>query len=148
MGQLYISKKVDFDAAHFLPYHSGKCHKMHGHRWTVEIMVTRSINEIPDGPEKGMVVDYSVLKNFLNKYVVGKLDHRVINDVLFNPTAENISEYIAEQWYIFAAIGLHNDIKLAAVKVWETPDSKAIWMNEPEIDRGNNSLNMIEGEIK
>ena len=31
--------KDHFDAAHFLPWHEGKCKNLHGHRWEVEVII-------------------------------------------------------------------------------------------------------------
>jgi len=114
---MIVSKKVSFDAAHFLPNYEGKCKNLHGHHWVVEVAVSGSIME-----EHGFVVDFSRLKNWLVENVVGEFDHTLLNGRLENPTAENIALAIKEQfedtgWSISA------DIKLAWIKVWETEDS-------------------------
>ena len=34
---MIIGKTFTFEAAHWLPHHPGKCWKLHGHTWTVEV---------------------------------------------------------------------------------------------------------------
>ena len=63
-----IYKKCQFDAAHRLLSHSGKCKNMHGHTWTVEIWIAGDRNE------HGMVEDF----NTIEKYIEDKYDHRAI----------------------------------------------------------------------
>lgn len=114
---MIVSKKVSFDAAHFLPNYVGKCNQMHGHHWVVELAVEGSVME-----EHGFVVDFSRLKSWLEDYVVGEFDHTLLNDKISNPTAENLALYVKEK---FNEIGwsISGDIKLAWIKVWETEDS-------------------------
>jgi len=54
-----LVKKFSFDAAHLLPNYSGKCGRLHGHHWVVEVGVSGEIGE------NGMVVDLVVLKQAL-----------------------------------------------------------------------------------
>ncbi len=71
----------------------GKCNNPfgHGHTYTLEVTV-----EGPVDPEKGWVVDFSVLKHVVDERVVRKCDCRNLNsDVDFLrgviPTAENLA---------------------------------------------------------
>jgi len=116
---MLVVKRTSFDAAHFLPKYEGKCKNMHGHRWTVELGVEGPVN-----PWTGMVVDFTELKYFLKVKVVEVFDHKVVNDVVENPTAENIVAYIGEAWENWLRKGYQ---ELALVRVWETEDSYAEW---------------------
>jgi len=75
---------VTFDAAHQLDEHEGKCRKLHGHRFKVEVTVGGRLNK------KLMVFDFGIVKKVLREEIVDKLDHQFLNDV-FNtsmPTCE------------------------------------------------------------
>ena len=76
-----------FDSAHYLPGHPGKCAWMHGHRWEVKVVIQTT--KLDDA---GMVVDFGDIKNVINE-----LDHKELNDVMDNPTAENIAEGLWQQ---------------------------------------------------
>ncbi len=114
---MIVAKKVSFDAAHFLPDYDGKCKEVHGHHWEVELGVEGEVN-----PETGMVVDFNILNAFLREKVVNKFDHILINNLLENPTAENIAERIRLSWDLWAEENCLA-VKLAFIVVWETEDS-------------------------
>lgn len=123
---LIVSKKTGFDAAHFLPFYKGKCANTHGHHWEVEIGVTGSINL-----DDGMVIDFTELKGFL-QWIEDKFDHKLINDIIANPTAENILLFIKEEAQIRVNTpgscgGFSRWVKLEFIKVWETKDSCVEW---------------------
>ena len=111
-----------FDAAHFLRGYTGKCAKVHGHTWQVEIRVQgEKLNEC------GMLVDFAFLKEKLKK-IIGTLDHSLINDLDYfttiSPTAENISVYIAHK---FQEMMKDVSVKICSVTVWESPRAAAIY---------------------
>lgn len=111
-----------FDAAHFLKNYQGKCAKIHGHTWEVEVKIQgKELDQI------GMMVDFSILKKNL-KEIVEKLDHILINDLLHfqetNPTAENISAYIGNE---LAGLIKTYPVKLFSVTVWESPRAAATY---------------------
>jgi len=121
--KMLVCKKVSFDAAHFLPNYSGKCANMHGHRWIVELAIEGEVKAT------GMVVDFTLLKEFLEE-VKEVFDHKVINDVIENPTAENICVWIRDrltQWKLDGHIDFLKLFRceLEFIRVWETPDSYA-----------------------
>ena len=41
MTAISVTKIFKFDAAHFLPEHSGKCADLHGHTYRLEVTVAR-----------------------------------------------------------------------------------------------------------
>ena len=106
---------LDFAAAHLLRDYDGVCNRLHGHNWKVEVLVTAT--ELDD---VGMGMDFKVIKD-ATRELIGKLDHRNLNDIppfdKINPTAENISEYL----YSELSGMLNTDgIKVSAVTLWET----------------------------
>jgi len=81
----YISKRIEIAGSHKLnlPYES-KCQNLHGHNWIVTVFCKSEelIN--------GMVIDFAHIKK-----IVMKFDHKNINELVdFNPTAENLAQYI------------------------------------------------------
>ena len=106
---------LDFAAAHLLRNYEGVCNRLHGHNWKVEVLVTTTTLD-----DVGMGVDFKVIKD-ATRELIGKLDHRNLNDIppfdKINPTAENISEHL----YSELSTMLNADgIKVSAVTLWET----------------------------
>ena len=61
-------------------------------------------------------MDFEDLAAVVEREVVSRYDHRLLNDVLDNPTAERIAH---EAWKHLEAAGLY----LVAVRLRETPQS-------------------------
>ena len=110
-----IGKLFSFAACHRLPEYDGLCERWHGHEWSLEISITKRIDK-----KTGMVLDFSELKKIITKHIIDILDHNIINEVIKNPTAENILIWIWET-LMFAA-----HLKgIDKITLWETPTSKA-----------------------
>ena len=109
-----LSIESHFDAAHKLLGYKGKCSKIHGHTWKIEVFV---LGEKLDNI--GILVDFKVIKEKLQK-IVEKLDHSFLNDFkeIGNPTSENISKYIFKNLK-----DLPNSVKLEKIRVWESPET-------------------------
>lgn len=118
-----LKVKSHFDAAHFLPWHEGKCKNLHGHRWEVEAVIETDYLD-----ENYIVIDFSIVKDMLRRVLP---DHTCLNDKYKNPTAEQL------------AFGLYHDIvreiirdffggslRLAEVTVWESPDCSVTYRPE------------------
>ncbi|HTU82518.1 MAG TPA: 6-carboxytetrahydropterin synthase QueD [Candidatus Acidoferrales bacterium] len=90
-----IRKHFRFEAAHVLPYHTGKCSRMHGHSYRLEVAVRGPLQN--DGPARGMILDFDELERVVRAHAVDALDHRTLNDALDNPTAERIVAWIWER---------------------------------------------------
>jgi len=118
---MVIIKKFSFDAAHYLPSYNGKCERLHGHTYGLVVKVEGK----PDA--EGMVMDFSRLKDIVTEKVLDKLDHQLLNDVLPNPSAENISIWVWKQ----LAQPLHGiNCRLYAVEIWETSTSGCVYTGE------------------
>jgi 6-pyruvoyltetrahydropterin/6-carboxytetrahydropterin synthase len=121
MSEVLIRKEFTFDAAHNLVEYHGKCERLHGHTYRVAVIV----KGIPD--KERMVMDFCELSSIVKERVINTLDHSYINEILTQPTAENIAIWIWEQ--IEQAI-LRDNCSLEIVEVWETASSCAILCRE------------------
>ena len=84
-----ITVSTTFAAAHRLPEHEGKCCRLHGHTYGLEVTVQGTPQ--PSGPAAGMVMDFADLRQRVNKLIVEPLDHQLLNDLFdFVPTVEAV----------------------------------------------------------
>ena len=114
---MQIRKSFTFEAAHVLPYHPGKCSRLHGHSYRLEVAVEGALQS--EGPAAGMICDFDTLAEAVRETVIAALDHRSLNDVLDNPTAERITAWI---WNRLAP-ALPG---LAELVLWETSTACAV----------------------
>lgn len=138
-----ITKMFHFEMAHALYGYDGPCKNIHGHSYQLAVTIIGKTETDKRNPKQGMVVDFSVLKEIVEKLIVKELDHalvlnkhsphkKMLNEnsmfekiVLteFQPTCENLL-------IDFAAIikkNLPKNIKLHHLKLRETPSSYAEW---------------------
>ena len=123
-----VCKEFKFEAAHYLPGHLGACANVHGHSYKLQVEVKANPTKcenvvIGGGPSDGMVIDFSDLKRVVNDFIISKLDHKYLNEVLtFRPTAENMAMWMAD----LLLTNLQDyDLQLVAVRLWETDSSFA-----------------------
>jgi 6-pyruvoyltetrahydropterin/6-carboxytetrahydropterin synthase len=106
--------RESFDAAHHLDGYEGKCARVHGHRWVVEVEVSAAETD-----PNGMVYDFGKLRDMLRNILPDHVDvNQVYSDM--NPTAENLARVFYEQ--MKARIP-----ETIAVTVWETPECGATY---------------------
>ncbi|MHC1567497.1 MAG: 6-carboxytetrahydropterin synthase QueD [Candidatus Syntropharchaeia archaeon] len=100
-----------FDAAHSLPEYRGKCRNIHGHTYTVEVVVEGNIDE-----KSRFVIDYFDLKRILDE-VIDELDHKLLNEIIPYPTSEMIAIHIRDDLKKRL-----DGVKLVSVRLWEGED--------------------------
>lgn len=107
--------KQKFSAAHFLENYQGKCEKMHGHTFELEVhLQTRELDKA------GISIDFGLIKEYLRELVP---DHRVLNEAYdFSPSAENLARYFFEQ--------IKQKFPVAKVMVWESEDAGAAYAED------------------
>ena len=81
-----VTRSFAFEAAHHLPWHPGRCQRLHGHHYRLEVTVEGPVDE------HGVVMDFDDLRAVVEREVVGRYDHRLLNDLLDNPTAELVAQ--------------------------------------------------------
>ena len=88
---MLVTKEFKFDAAHYLTRYHGACERLHGHTYKLQVTVEGEVQE------NGLVIDFLILKNIVQRQVISKLDHQNLNDFFENPTSELIVKWIWEQ---------------------------------------------------
>ena len=89
---MQIRKHFRFEAAHVLPYHQGKCARMHGHSYRLDVAIRGPIQS--EGAARGMIEDFDTVRRIVRSEVIDALDHQTLNDFIENPTAEHIVMWI------------------------------------------------------
>jgi 6-pyruvoyltetrahydropterin/6-carboxytetrahydropterin synthase len=138
MSKITCTRKIEFDAAHRLTQHTGKCYNLHGHRYTVELTAEGQKNN------SGMVIDFSILKEKIGGWIDEHWDHTTIlfkhdtetleafktipkNKKVFvsnwQPTAENMAYYLLKTVCSEQLLG--SGVRVTKVRVWETPNCYA-----------------------
>lgn len=110
---MILCNQFVFDAAHQLENYNGKCQDLHGHTYTLQICITGTIQE------NGLILDLSTLKSIVNQKVLQLTDHKYLNDVIKNPTVENVTVWIWDQ--------LKDSLPLYEIRLWETPRISTIY---------------------
>jgi 6-pyruvoyltetrahydropterin/6-carboxytetrahydropterin synthase len=110
-----VSVRRHFDAAHALRGYSGKCERLHGHRFEVVVSVQRrELDRI------GLALDYGIIKQALDA-VLATLDHTNLSEVppfdAENPSSERLAAYIHDQMTVRLGGPIHQ------VQVFESPDA-------------------------
>jgi 6-pyruvoyltetrahydropterin/6-carboxytetrahydropterin synthase len=114
---MQIRKHFRFEAAHVLPHHPGKCARLHGHSYRLEVAVRGPLQS--EGPGRGMIEDFDTIKRIVRGEVIDALDHQHLNDFIENPTAEQIVMWIWRR--------LEPHLRgLDELSLWETATSCAV----------------------
>jgi 6-pyruvoyltetrahydropterin/6-carboxytetrahydropterin synthase len=126
MSNTYLTKVFYFNAAHQYGHDDwsddknwavfGPDSKIHGHNYTLEVMVTGEVNK-----ETGFIVDLGQLKEVVNNHVINILDHTQFDKEVewFNdrqPSSENLAQFIWNQIELYL-----NDVSLYRIRLRETP---------------------------
>ena len=114
---MQIVKQFKFESAHVLPHHAGKCARLHGHSYRLDVALRGPLQT--SGPAQGMVEDFDVLAAVVEREVIDTLDHRHLNDIIENPTCERILEWIWKR------LRPHLPA-MDEVTLWETATSRAV----------------------
>lgn len=150
MGKVRISREFTWDMAHMLANHEGLCRNVHGHTYRMQVQIVRAdsglIKEDESSASEGMVIDFTDLKDIVNKIIINEFDHsfvywinstdplelelaellkkhgRKVVGVEYRPTVEEMAEHFYKK-----LDSEFNKINIIVVdlKIWETPTSFA-----------------------
>lgn len=118
---MLITKEFTFDAAHKLLEYDGPCARLHGHTYRLQVTISGTVKK------NGMVIDFLDLKKIVKEKVLTKLDHVYLNEVVGQPTAENLAIWIWDQ--------LEKDLPLYEIKLWETPTGSVTYRGRGNEDK-------------
>ena len=111
---------TQFAAAHQLRGFRGKCEKLHGHNWKVEVSL--SGEELNNA---GLLIDFREVKEATHR-ILEELDHSFLNELPHfkdqNPSSENIAVYIFEK---LSSTLNNNQVKVTKVTAWESDSARA-----------------------
>ena len=128
-----VTREIDFCYGHRLLNYEGKCRYLHGHNGRAVIVLESATLD-----SRGMVLDFSEIKQVVSRWIDDNLDHRMIlcrddpavsvlrklgeplHLIDANPTAENIAKLIFE----FAA---GQGFPVVETHLWETPQCYATY---------------------
>jgi 6-pyruvoyltetrahydropterin/6-carboxytetrahydropterin synthase len=113
-----VKRTFEFEAAHRLPHHPGKCRELHGHSYRLVVSVQRPVD-----PGTGLAVDFADVKAAVRREAVDRLDHRLVNELIDNPTAENMAVWIWER----VAASLPG---LVEIELYETRECSVVYRGE------------------
>ena len=132
-----VTKEIHFCYGHRLLDYAGKCRHLHGHNGRAVVAL-----EAPQLDALGMVVDFTLIKQVLGKWIDDALDHRMLlhrDDPIIpelrrqgepfveldvNPTAENIAKMIFDY-------AVSHGLPVVEVTLWETENSFATYRKAP-----------------
>lgn len=141
---LRVTKIFHFEMAHAIHGYAGPCKNIHGHSYELYVTVAAANDTDDYIPTPGFVIDFKDIKKLVNNSVIEYFDHKLVlsRDFLAeNPsfaTAKNLvtwdAEPTAENLLLFMKGALctkfSDDIMLFQLKLYETKDSYAEWIND------------------
>jgi 6-pyruvoyltetrahydropterin/6-carboxytetrahydropterin synthase len=122
-----IYREVTFDASHRLLNYEGKCSRLHGHRWRVQVWMIGNADE-----SSGILLDYNVIKELIERFdhqvILNEYDPMVVCLREFQPVCTTAGDPTSERLAVMIR-GLINEwcqkagleAKVECVRVWESP---------------------------
>lgn len=128
-----VTREIDFCYGHRLLNYDGKCKYLHGHNGRAIITI-----EAEKLDERGMVLDFTDIKQVVSRWIDSNLDHRMLlhrddpiipllmehGEPVFlmesNPTAENIARLIFD-------VTEQAGFPILEAHLWETPNCFATY---------------------
>lgn len=149
MSKVRITKEFSFESAHSLLGYDGKCSHIHGHSYKMFVTVIGTQQFDPASPKDGMILDFKVLKEIVNRSIIDKFDHTLIlmegsplseplnlsyGNVItlpFRPTSENMVSYFAE--ILNQELSTYQNTSLYSIRLHETATSFVEWFADDNI---------------
>lgn len=129
-----LTVRDEFSAGHALRHYQGKCERLHGHNFAVELTVEGERLT----PDTELLLDFKTLKSAL-KETLRELDHRVLNETppfeRINPSSENLARHIWRAMADRLAADVDPQaraVRLISVSVSEKGSQTATYLEMPD----------------
>lgn len=130
---MHCTQIIQFDTAHRIIGHQGKCRKLHGHRYVLEATFTAdALNSL------NMIIDFAIIKTKLKKWIDKYWDHNTVlskadinlgkaietysdQKIYYldhNPTAEGMAYYIL--YNVCPKLFAEEHVQCISIKLYET----------------------------
>ncbi len=137
-----ITKSIEWNMGHRVPFHKNKCRSPHGHRYKLELTLGGDISQEKGTSQEGMLYDFGDIKRILSEKIYKVVDHafmackddelmaplalgpgKDLNFILvpFIPTVENIVAWC----YQLLQDAFPPTLKIVRLRLFETPTSWA-----------------------
>lgn len=134
MNSYSVVKEFRFEAAHRLERHEGKCRRLHGHSYRLEVEL--AVPELQkNGPARGMVIDFDTLTKIVQHNVIDRWDHKFllsqenvgttlanalrIDEFIEISRPVSTAEYLAEAVHALIVPQMQRE-QIVRVTLWET----------------------------
>lgn len=143
MSKFRLTKQFRLEMAHALVGYRGKCNRLHGHSYRLEVTVECDSYDLQcEGEEMGMGIDFGSIRNIVEQAVVTPYDHSLIirnceetrevvevlsrhfeaiHAVEWQPTSENMASHFASLLQPLLPEG----IRLHSLRLHETANNCA-----------------------
>ncbi len=132
-----IERYHDISVGHRVCGHESKCRFLHGHNYRVHFLCEADALD-----SLGRVIDFGVLKSTLCQWLEDNWDHKFllwtedsielpdlgVVRVPFNPTAENMAQYLVE--IVGPALLVETGVRLVTCRIDETRKCSAIYTKD------------------
>lgn len=142
-----VTRRIEWDMAHRIPLHGGKCQHLHGHRYVAEVSCRSG-----ELDEMGAVVDFGLIKQLVGTWVDENWDHNTCyygGDAYMEALDRAHSEFWAKsqegperEWYVMGSaptaenlaerlygvakkLLAEHGIQVVRIDLWETPNCRA-----------------------
>ncbi len=127
---LTIKRRFEFDAAHHLNNYTGACSRCHGHRYVSCFELSRFYPEYDKEKDNGILADMVIIKRVINRHIISLLDHQDLNNIIAQPTAENIVEWMSNRFWEIPNEEFGFSLRLESIELFETPNASVVWRRD------------------
>lgn len=143
--KIRVCKEFTFEMAHALFGHEGPCKNIHGHSYKLSVILIGNPKESKTS-DYGMVMDFSEMKEIINREVVHHFDHSLVinkdypfempggdafvkvHKVPYQPTCENLLIDICNR----LKGKFPSQLSLVSIRLRETATSYAEWNSDEQ----------------